>query len=268
MNKILFASILFLLNLSLVAQTDTLVTHDSKISCKVLKIQTDSIKYTFIGSKKALHISNKDVDRVIYKNGKIFSIKDDIRLKHIEGISNFNDVVVSFTPTDTLHTIRLENIYIPVSYQSSGQKNYLEKKYTLLRIQAAMQGANLIYIPEQKILTAEGITDTSIINLYGIAYSSEKITLDTIEKILGDKNNLIATHQWYLQDGKSDVYQLYFNGIFIINEISELNGHIFFTGQLKGFPKVSTFQLISISDAFFTINFTMNETLYNVQVDL
>ena len=268
MNKILFASILFLLKLSLIAQTDTLVTSDSKISCKVLKIQTDSIKYTLTGSKNILHISKKDVDRVIYKNGKVFSIKEDIRLKHIEGISNFNDVVISFTSADTLNTLRLEYIYIPVSYQSSGQKNYLEKKYTLLRIQAAMQGANLIYIPEQKILTAEGITDTSITNLYGIAYSSEKITLDTIEKILGDKNNLIATHQWYLQDGKSDVYQLYFNGIFIINEISELNGHVIFTGQLKGFPKVSTFRLISISDTFFTINFIMNGTLYNVQVNL
>ncbi len=268
MNKTIYVFVLFLLHLSLAAQTDTLVTHTNKISCTVIKIQTDSIKYRLVNSKELLHISKKEVDKIIYKNGKSFSIKEDIRLKHIEGVSNFNDVVTSFTPDDTLHTIKISELQVPFNYELSGQKKYLEKRYAQLRIQAAMQGANLIYIPNQKALLTEGSTDSTMTQLLGIGYSSEKLSADTLEKIIGDKNNFTATHQWYLQEGKSDVYQLYFNGVLIIDEIIETDEKVTITGELKGFPKVSAFRLISISEKFFTINFIMNGTLYNVQVDL
>lgn len=268
MKKIIFVLLSFLTYLASIAQTDTLFLHNEKISCKVLHIQTDSIKYRKVDSRIHHSIAKKEVDKIIYKNGKVFSIKEDIRLKHIEGVSNFNDVVIRFSPIDTSEVIKIEDIEVPFNYEQSGKKKYLENKYSFFRIYAAMNGANMVYIPNQSVLTVAGNTDTTITTIKGSSYSSEIPSIEEFEKIISNKNNFPATHQWYINDGKADVYQLYFNGLLKIENLTESNGFVQINGELKGFPKISSFRLISISDDFFTINFRMGTTLYNVRVEL
>lgn len=268
MNKIAILVLFFFAYLTGFSQTDTIFTKDQKISCKIIKIKTDSISYKLIDSETQHAVAKKDADKIIYKNGKVFSVKEDIRIVHVDGISNFNDVVITFTPEDTLKCTKITNLLIDFNFAQSGESKYLEKKYKQLKIHAAMLGANIVYIPEQNALTAKGLTDSSLINLNGIAYCTNVPTLDEFDKKIGDKTEFVATEQWYLPKSRPDVYQLYFNGKFIIDELIESEGFVYINGELKGFPKVTSFRLISISQKFFTIHFEMNNSVYNVQVTL
>ncbi len=249
-------------------QTDTIFFKNQKISCKVLKIKTDSINYKLVTSETQYAVAKKDVDKIIYKNGKVFSVKEDIRIVHVDGVSNFNDVVITFTPGDTIKSTKITDLNISFDFEESGQSKYLEKAYKQLKIHASMLGANIVYIPEQGALSAAGITDSSMTDLHGIAYCSSVPTLDEFDKKIGDKTEFNATEQWYLPKGKPDVYQLYFNGKFIISEITESEGFVYINGELKGFPKATSFRLISISPKFFTVSFELNNNVYNVQVNL
>lgn len=268
MNKIGILALMFFICLTGFAQTDTIFSNNQKISCKSIKIKTDSITYKSIGTEISYSIAKKEVDKIIYKNGKVFSVKEDISLKHIDGVANFNDVVISFTPSDTSKCIKIHEMAIPFNYGQSGDSKYREKIYRIFRMNAAMRGANLVYIPEQIFVDTDGLIDSSITQLYGTAYASNLPSFDAFEKKIGEKNEFNATEQWYMPLGKKDVYQLYFSGKLIIDEITEQNGFISITGELKGFPKVSSFQLIAISSKFFTINFISDNNLYNVRVEL
>lgn len=268
MNKIAILTLFFFLYLTGFSQTDTIFSTNQKISCKVIKIKTDSINYTLLDSKTQYAIAKTEVDKIVYKNGKTFSIKDDIRIVHVDGVSNFNDVVITFTPSDTLKCTKILDIQVHFEYDQSGQSKYLEKTYKQLKIHAALRGANIVYIPEQKALRTNGITDSSITHFEGIAYCSNVPTLDEFDKKIGEKTEFNATEQWYLPKGRTDVYQLYFNGKFIINELVENEGFVYINGELKGFPKVTTFRLLSISSKFFTVSFELNNILYNVEVTL
>jgi predicted RNA-binding protein YlqC (UPF0109 family) len=269
MNKILILILFCFTYLTGFSQTDTIFYKNQKISCKVLKIKTDSISYRLPDSKIIQYaVAKKDVDKIIYKNGKVFSVKEDIRIVHVDGVSNFNDVVITFTSDDTIKTTKITHLQIPFSYDQSGQSKYLEKAYNQLKIHASMLGANIVYVPEQNGLNVSGITDSSTTHFYGIAYCSTIPTMDEFDKKTGDKTEFNATQQWYLPRGKTDVYQLYFNGKFIVNEITESEGFVYINGELKGFSKVTTFRLISMSSKFFTVSFELNNFLYNVQVTL
>ncbi|HSY60971.1 MAG TPA: hypothetical protein VK796_03800, partial [Cytophaga sp.] len=264
MNKIAILTLFFFAYLTGFGQTDTIFSKNKKISCKVLKVKTDSISYRLIESDIPYAISKKEVDKIIYKNGKTFSIKDDIRIVHVDGISNFNDVVITFTAADTARCTKIEDIEVHFEHDQSGQSKYLEKTYAQLKIHAALRGANIVYVPEQKALSINGVDDNSITDFYGIAYCSKVPTLDEFDKKIGEKTEFNATEQWYLPKGRTDVYQLYFNGKFIINEITEFEGFVYINGELKGFPKINSFRLISVSAKFFTVSFEMNNNVYNV----
>src|SRR6478735_7855565 len=127
MNKIAILTLFFFTYLTGFSQTDTIFTKNQKISCKVLKIKTDSINYRLLDSKTQYAVAKKEVDKIIYKNGKTFSIKDDIRIVHVDGISNFNDVVITFTPSDTLKCTKITDLEVEFDYDQSGQSKYLEK---------------------------------------------------------------------------------------------------------------------------------------------
>ena len=268
MNKIVILVLFFFAYLIGFCQTDTIFFQNQKIFCKVIKIKTDSITYRLLESDIQHAIAKKEVDKIVYKNGKTFSVKEDIRIVHVDGISNFNDVVISFTSSDTLKCTKITDVQVHFLYDQSGQSKYLEKTYKLLKIHAAMRGANIVYVPEQKALNLTGTNDTSITHFYGAAYCSEIPTVDEFDKKIGTKTEFDATEQWYLPKGRTDVYQLYFNGKFIINELVENEGFVYINGELKGFQKVTSFRLISMSQKFFTISFETNNTLYNVQVTL
>jgi hypothetical protein len=93
-------------------------------------------------------------------------------------------------------------------------------------------------------------------------------TQEAFEKVVAEKNDFSSTIQWYMHQGKTDVYQLYFNGQFHINNTYTENGLVYIEGELKSFPRVTTFQLISLTNRAFYLFFELDGTQYNVKVDL
>lgn len=253
-------------SLTVFCQTDTIFSKSGKIACKVLKIKVDSIIYLKAPSEQHQLISKKEVDKIIYKNGKSISIKNERNVIQVEGISNFEDVVITKEEAEVKtyrKIIDVQTKYTVSRDPKQAEKN-LDRSLRVLKIQAAMQGANIIYIPDY----ITQITDTSNTQLTGIAYCSALPSVELFEKLTEDKNNFKSTDQWYMHAGKTDVYQLVYNGTFRIDEIYTENDIITIKGELKSFPKVSTFRLISVTNKSFMLYFEMAAIAYNVRVNL
>ncbi len=269
MKQLISVCILFFLGLNGFSQADTIVSSNEKIACKVVKIRTDSIIYKVLPSEAIHSISKKEVDKIIYKSGKTFSVKEDISIRHVEGVSNFNDVAITFIESDVKDFVKMLDVEVKYQHVTlTSQDKALEKAYRLLKIQASMKGANVIYIPEQPALKMSVEPDTNVTKLYGIAYCDKLPSIESFEKLIGEKNDFASTIQWYKHISRQDVYQLYFNGRFTINEIFTEEGILYVEGELKSFPRVKTFRIISISARSFMLYFEMGENAYNVRVDL
>lgn len=266
MNKILILISLWLISMTSFCQTDTIFSRSGKISCKVLRIKVDSILYLAAPAEQPKSIPKKEVDRIVYKNGKSISIKNDIGLKPVEGISNFNDVAITIVESEVKTYKKILDVQAKyyVSADPRQADKILDRSYRLLKIQAAMQGANIIYIPNFAVQTS----DSSNTQLYGIAYSSNLPVVEEFEKLIEDKNDFKSTDQWYMHAGKTDVYQLYYSGIFRIDEITTENDIIYLQGELKSFPKVTSFRLISFTSKSFMLYFESGTIAYNVRVNL
>jgi|GEM_PF-2121866 len=261
--------ILFLICLAGYSQTDTLVLKNEKIACKSIKIKTDSITYKAVSSETYQSVSKKEVDKIIYKNGKTFSVKDDISVKHVEGVSNFNDVAIVFIESEIEGFVKIMDVEVKYQHVTlSSQNKALDKAYRLLKIQASMKGANVIYIPAQAALKMSEEPDTSVTKLYGVAYCDKVPTIESFEKFIGEKNDFASTDQWYRHVNRQDVYQFYFNGRFTIDEIYTEEGIVYINGELKSFPRVQKFRLVSITNRTFMLYFEMGENVYNVRVYL
>ena len=257
-----------LLCLSAFGQTDTIFTKIDTISCKVVKIKKDSIAYSTTNNGSILLISKKKVDKIVYKNGKMVSIKEELSLKRIEGVSEYNDVQISFNDSDITNCTKIIKVSTEYSSANNGQSKSLNKAYSLLKLQAAMLGANIIYLPEQNALDPNKVGDTTQTSITGIAYCDKLPTLEMFQKAIGENTTFGSTEQWYMHLGKPDVYQFHYSGKLIIDHAYEDKGFVYIEAELKSFPKVKTFRLISLSAKSFMLYFEMGTTAYNVQIDL
>jgi len=251
------------------SQSDTIIGKKQVIPCNSVKIKEDSIYYKLSEKSVYSSISKNEVEKIIYKNGKSISIKPHSSLKVIEGISNYDDILITHNPKDVEGY--KEILSVQAKYQHTSKEKHsksLEKPYRILKIQAAMKGANIILVPLQSGLAISDIPDSTVTQLYGTAYSSNPPRLESFGELIADKNEFASTTQWYMHPGKSDVFQFYYNGKLIITDVYEEKGFVFIEGELKSFPRVTTFELISFTNRSFYIYFELDGTKYNVKVDL
>jgi hypothetical protein len=254
--------------MSAFGQTDTIFTKKDTISCKIVKIKKDSISYSTTTNGSVQLISKKKVDKIVYKNGKTVSIKEELSLKHIAGVSEYNDVQITYNDSDITNYTKIIEVSTEYSAANNGQSKSLNKAYSLLKLQAALLGANIIYIPEQNALDPNKVGDTTQTSITGIAYCDKLPTLKSFESAIADQTTFASTEQWYMHRGKPDVYQFHYSGKLIIDHIYEDNGIVYMEAELKSFPKVQKFRLVSLSNKSFMLYFEVGTTAYNVQVDL
>lgn len=268
MIKTICTCLLAFFTLTSYSQTDTIVGKTQKISCNSVKIKEDSVYYKLSNNSSLLSISKNEVEKIIYKNGKTITIKPHSSLKIIEGVSNFNDVLITHNPKDVEGYTEI--MPVQTKYQHTSKENHsksLEKPYRLLKIQAAMKGANIILVPTQNGLALSDFEDTTVTQLYGVAYSSNLPTLESFGNLIADKNEFSSTTQWYMHQGKQDVFQFYYNGKLIIKDVYAENGFVYIEGELRSFPRVNIFQVVSCTNKSFYIYFELDGTKYNIKVD-
>lgn len=269
MIKTICTCLLSFLTLTCFSQSDTIIGKKQTIPCYSVKIKEDSVYYKLSEKSVYTSISKNEVEKIIFKNGKSITIKPQSSLKVIEGITNYDDILITHNPKDIEGYTEILSVQTKYQHVSKGKHSKsLEKPYRILKIQAAMKGANIIYVPQQTGLIISDIPDTTVTQLYGTAYCSNLPTLESFGEVISDKTEFVSSTQWYMHAGKSDVYQFYYSGKLIIKDVYSENGFVFIEGELKSFSRVETFQLISFTNKSFYIYFELDGTKYNIKVDL
>ena len=269
--KALFIIAVFLtFNFALYAQTDTVISNNQKIACSVKEITPDAVKYTFPGEDIINTVYKNTVQKIIFKSGRVQTFAEATSYKSVQNVMDYNNVTTTMVESEVRGLFKLND----VSSKSKGttvyssQERVKDRAYRKLKIQAAMFGANIVLLTNQR---TEGnkygsyfsSSSTAETNLTGIAYSNQLPDYEKFKNLIGTNTNFVAIKKFELGASDSDVSQDDVNKPFIITKITNDNGIVVIEGKLKGENNIDVFQLANFNNDNFAIAYKYKGAAYN-----
>lgn len=273
-NQIL-TSIAFILTILSYAQTDTIFSNNEKILCNVKEITPDAVKYSYPGEDLTTSIYKNSVQKIVFKTGRVHTFSESTSFKKVANVMDFDNVTITQVEGEVRGLFKVGDVSSKSkgSTTLSNQERVKERAYRKLKIQASMQGANIVYLTNMR---TEGnkmggyfqTGSTAETNLTGVAYTNQLPNFKDFESLISGKRNFNATIEYKLYSSSTDVSQADTKASFKIDNLINENGLIMLDGQLEGVSKYSKFRVVSFSSDSFNIFYEDKSTAYNLKIVL
>ena len=257
-------------------QTDTIFTNNEIILCKVTEITTDAVKYSLNEEDLINALYKNAVQKIVFKNGREQRFSEATLFKKIENVRDYEKVSLSQLEGEVKGLFKLGEVSAKAEGGTtlSNQERVKERAYRKLKIQAAMQGANVVFLTHQRTQGNNSggffISSTPAeTNLSGIAYTNELPSFNAFEKVVSDKRNFTTTKESVLWSDMATVFHQNRKRAFTINSLYSEQGLIMIEGRLEGIPKkYSKFRVVNFTKDSFTLFYEDKTAVYNLVVPL
>lgn len=275
MKRQILTSIAVALTTLCFGQTDTIYSNNEKISCSVKEITPDAVKYTFQGEELVNSIYKNSVQKIIFKSGRVQTFAEATSFKIISGVDDFENVTITQVESEVKGLFKIGDVSSKAKGTTtlSNQERVKERAYRKMKIVAAMMGANIIYLTNQR---TEGNKmggyyqsgSTAETNLTGVAYTNQLPSLDEFKKIINEKKNFTAVQEAKMWSSASDMTKTDIQSNFVIVSITNENGIIMISGELQGESKYKTFRVVSFDKDYFNVYYEDKSTSYNIKIKI
>jgi hypothetical protein len=248
--------------------------NNKKIACSVKEITPDAIKFTYPGEDLLNTVYKNSVQKIKFKSGRIQTFAESTSYKSINGVMDYDKVTITSVEDEIKGLYKLADVSAKAKGTTvySNQERVKERAYRKLKIQAAMFGANVVYLSNQRTegnkygsyFTSGSTAET---DLTGVAYSNTLPDYDSFKKLTGSTKSFTAVKKYELGASDSDVSQDDIKKSFVINSVSNESGIIYIDGILQS-QRANRFQLISVGSNNFSIAFKDKGTAYNFVIQL
>jgi len=257
------------------AQTDTVYSNNQKIACFVKEITPDAVKYSFPGEDLLNTVYKNTVQKIVFKSGRVQTFAESTSYKSITGVMDYDKVTITSVEGEVRGLYKLGEVSSKAKGTTtlSSQERVKERAFRKFKIQAAMLGANVIYLSNErtegnKFGSYFSSGSSAETNLTGIAYSNILPDFDAFKKLIGSKTNFTAVERYKLGASDADVSQTEINKAFKISNTTNDNGIIYINGELEGEDSIISFQLVNVNSNSFSIAYKYGGTAYNYIITL
>lgn len=252
------------------AQTDTVLINNEKISCTVSEITADAVKFKYPGEEMVNTVYKNTVQKVIFKSGRVQTFIEAASFKDVDNVSDFENVTTTSLESETKGLYKLGEVSAKAKGTTtlSNQERVKARAFKKLKIQAAMLGANVVLLHNQRsegnkfggYFQSGSTTETS---LTGIAYTNKLPNIEDFKKLVNGRDLFTAVQQVKLWASDSDVSILPANNRLTITNIENDNGIITVEGQVTGVNKYNKFRLARFNNESFSIYYQDKSTVYS-----
>ncbi len=181
MKLLLILSASILLNISAWSQMDIIYTMDNQeLNVNITEVGETSVKYSYSGETMLNTISNASIDKIIFKSGREQSFRANLNVALVTSCLDWEKVQITNLESEIRGLMKLENVGAKAQGASFTSISKLEERaYKKTKIQAAMLGANTVYIMTQKAETAKNgwyNSSNPTATVTGLAYTSNKVS--------------------------------------------------------------------------------------------
>lgn len=252
------------------SQQDTIVTNSEKIVCTVKEITVDAVKFTYPDEDLINTIYKNTVEKIIFKSGRVQRFAEATSFKTINGPEDFENVSITKVEGEVKGLFKLAN----VSSKAKGTTAYAniervkERAYRKLKMEAAMQGANVVFLTQQLTTgnqygteyQAANATET---NIDGVAYTNKIPKFEEFTAKINNRTQFNLITRLKLWSGGTDMENDQFKGTLTINSVTNESGLIMIEGTI---PKVNEtkFRIAFFNETNFVLVYEDKSTIYDL----
>jgi hypothetical protein len=256
-------------------QSDTIFSNNEKIVCNVKEITPDAVKYALQGEELLNSVYKNSVQKIVFKSGRVQTFAETTSFKTIKGVDDYENVAISRVESEVRGLFKLGDVSAKAkgTTQLSNQERVKERAYRKIKIVAAMMGANIIYLTDQRTEGNKYGTDyqagaSAEVNISGVAYTTQLPSISEFKKLIGDKTNFTAVEEAKLWSSAADMSKKKTQNIFAIFSISNDNGMIVINGALQSERKNNTFRVVSFDNESFNVFYEDRSNAYNIKITI
>ena len=275
MKKQILTSLAIALTTLCFGQVDTIFSNNEKIPCNVKEITQDAVKYTFQGEDLVNTLYKNSVQKIVFKSGRIQTFAEATSFKTVTGVDDFENVTITQVENEIKGLFKIGDLSSKAKGATtlSNQERVKERAFRKIKIIAAMMGANIIYVTNQR---TEGNKaggyyqsgSSAETNLTGVAYTNQLPSIEDFKKIVTDKKNFSAIEEAKIWSSASDMSKSIIQKSFTINSITNESGLIILNGLLQGESKYTSFRVVRFDKEYFNIFYEDKSTSYNIKIKI
>lgn len=273
MKKFTFSLICLLISMAGFAQTDTIFTNNERILCFVKEITPDAVKFVYPDEDILNSVYKNSVQKIVFKSGRVQTFAESSSFKRVAGVEDFENVAVTQVESEVKGLFKLGEVSSKAKGTTtlSNQERVKERAYRKMKIVAAMMGANVVYVTNQRTQGNQMGTEyhagsSAETNLSGVAYTNVLPNYNEFLNVIGENRNFIGVLEHKLWSSASDITTTPVQDALVINNITNENGLIILDGTLKSRPKIKRFRVTAFGDGYFNIYYEDKSTTYSLRV--
>ncbi len=245
------------------AQLDTIYTNNEKIACTVKEVTPDAVQFTYPNETLPNSLYKNTISKIVFRSGRVQVFSEATALSPIRSVEDFEKVTITQVEGDTKGLFKLGE----VSSSARGGTIYSnvdkvkDRAMKKLKMEAAMKGANLVYMAYQKTdgnhyggyFQASKAAET----IYtGVAYTNNTINKDDFLKKIGEPKLLMSTTQIILLKGmaitKSEYSTENISTPIQIKRIFNEGSQLFVEADIRGFT-MPAYRVVRFDEYSFTL---------------
>lgn len=144
MKQNLLFLLFFVSSLTYVTAQDIIVKHDGKkLDVRINYITESSIVFTSPGSATVEKLGKAEVEKVIYKSGRVESISEKVV---VNGKKDWEKIVITNNPLSVVGLAKKGEIHVKTNGPVQGISGYETRDLEKIKKQAAEMGAHVIVL--------------------------------------------------------------------------------------------------------------------------
>lgn len=236
----LLTAVLSLVAGQALAQTDTIFTNNEKIACQVREITEDAVKFVYPGEDVPNSLYKNSILKIVFKSGRVQTFSQATTLPQVNNVDDFDKVTVTAVEGEIKGLYKLGDVSAKAvgTTELSNQERVKKRAYNKLKIQAALMGANIVFLTHQR---TEGNrigyweSKSAETNLSGVAYTNILPDYEAFAALIREHESapMSITQEAYLSNTASDLSKYAKNKEFRIEGIENSNGLILVNGDYR-----------------------------------
>jgi hypothetical protein len=190
---------LFLSSQGLFAQTqyDTIYSNNEAMACTVKEITPDAVKFSYPNEDLINSVYKNTIQKIVFKSGRVQVFAESTYFKTVNNIDDYDNVSLSHVSSEVQGLYKIGEVGSKArgSTALSNMEKVKERAERKVKIQAAMMGANIIYLTQ--FGTSEGRVGnqytpgvTTATNISGVAYCNKLPSYDGFVDLINSKMKL------------------------------------------------------------------------------
>lgn len=265
--KLSFTTFLLLITSVCFAQLDTIYLANEKLAVEVREVTVDAVKFTYPKEDIANSIFKNTIQKIIFRSGRVQIFSEATNFKKVNSIKDWELVSISQVESEVRGLYKLGDVSAKAQGGTTltGMERIKDRAFKKLKIQAAMMGANIVYMTQLNSAGAQHgywASKAAETSLSGVAYSNSLPDKSGFDRLIFEKKKFEVREKIILYSNAKDASEISSKGTFELNDVA-VDGKLFYVIGKLNRGKEIRYRVTRFDTDSFTIVYEDKNTLYN-----